>query len=266
MSKLRVNDLTIYYEINGTGVPLVLLPGLLGTIESNWRRFIPALAKHYRTIAVDLRGHGRTDNPDPSGKAGTGKLYIDQMVDDLFGLLDELEFEQASVLGYSLGGCIGLAAGLKRPGRIKALVMHAVKFFWDEASIAAMVADLNPDTILEKFPKYSQQLKGNHAAVYGPEYWMTLLDTAADLVKTMPEQGPTIEQAAGANFPVLVSVGDRDKLVSLEEVMRLVGVLPQGEMAVLPATPHPFQRVRIDTFSQILSDFLKRSDKRETDS
>ena len=266
MSEIRVNDLTIYYEISGTGSPLVLLPGMLGTIESNWRRFIPALAKHYCTIAVDLRGHGRTDNPDPSGKEGTEKLYIDQMVDDFHGLLDALEFEQASVLGYSLGGCIGLSAGLKRPGRIKALVMHAVKFFWDDAAIAAMVADLNPDTIIEKIPKYAQQLKENHTAVYGPEYWMTLLGTAADLVKTMPEQGPTVERAAGANFPVLVSVGDHDQLVSLEEVIRLARVLPQGELAVLPATPHPFQRVRIDTFLPILSDFLERSDKPETDS
>ena len=266
MSEIRVNDLTIYYEISGTGSPLVLLPGMLGTIESNWRRFIPALAKHYCTIAVDLRGHGRTDNPDPSGKAGTGKLYIDQMVDDLNGLLDELGYEQASVLGYSLGGCIGLSAGLKKPGRIKALVMHAVKFFWNKASIAAMVANLNSNTILKKIPKYAQQLKENHAAVYGPEYWMTLLGTAADLVKTMPEQGPTIEQAAGANFPVLVSVGDHDQLVSLEEVIRLVRVLSQGELVVLPATPHPLLRVRIDTFLPIILDFLERSDKLKTDS
>ena len=265
MSEITVNNLTIYYEISGTGAPLVLLPGLLGTIESSWRRFIPALAENYRTIAVDLRGHGRTDNPDPSGKAGTGKLYINQMVNDLHGLLDKLEYEQVSVLGYSLGGCIGLMAGLKRPGRVKALVMHAVKFFWDEASIAAMVADLNPNTILEKIPKYAQQLQENHAAVYGLEYWITLLSTAADFVKTMPEQGPTIEQAAGADFPVLVSVGDHDQLISLEEVIRLAHALPQGELAVLPATPHPFQRVRIDSFLPILIDFLKRSDKLAAD-
>ena len=79
MSKIKVNDLTVYYEISGNGSPLVLLPGMLGTIESNWRRFIPALAQHYRTIAIDLRGHGGTDNPAPSGKAGIGELIVDQM-------------------------------------------------------------------------------------------------------------------------------------------------------------------------------------------
>jgi pimeloyl-ACP methyl ester carboxylesterase len=259
VSEIRVNDLKIYYEISGAGSPLVLLPGMLGTIESNWRRFIPPLAERYRTIAIELRGHGRTDNPAPSGKSGTGELRIDRMVDDLNGVLDELGLESASVLGYSLGGCIGLMAGLKRPGRIKALAMHAVKFFWDEASISTMVAGLNPVTILEKTPRYAQELKDSHAAVYGPEYWRTLCGTAADLIKIMPEQGPTIEQAAGANFPVLVSVGDRDQLVSLEEAIRLVRALPEGELAVLPATPHPLHRVRIDTFLPVILDFLERS-------
>ena len=100
MSNIQVNDLTIYYEVSGNGSPLLLLPGMLGTIETNWRRFIPALAKHYRTIAIDLRGHGRTNTPDPSGKAGTGKLNIGQMADDLNGVLDKLGFEKASVIEF----------------------------------------------------------------------------------------------------------------------------------------------------------------------
>jgi pimeloyl-ACP methyl ester carboxylesterase len=261
--EIKVNVIKIYYEISGKGSPLVLLPGMLGTIESNWRRFIPTLAKHYCTIAIDLRGHGRTDNPASSGKSGTGKLRIAKMADDLNGFLDELGFNKTSVLGYSLGGCIGLLAGLKRPGRIKALVMHAVKFFWNESSISTMVASLNPITILEKTPRYAQELKENHAAIYGPEYWQKLLGTAADLIKTMPKQGPTIEQVAGANFPILVSVGDHDQLVSLEEAIRLVRVLAKGELVVLPATPHPLQRVRVDSFLPILLDFLERSDKLE---
>ncbi len=266
MSKIQVNGLTIYYEISGDGPPLVLLPGLLGTIESNWRRFIPFLEKHYRVIAVDLRGHGRTDNPAPSRKAGTGKLNISEMANDLNGMLDNLGFEKVSILGYSLGGCIGLVAGLKRPGRIKALIMHAVKYFWDEASISNMVASLNPVAILKEHPQYARALRESHGTVYGSEYWRTLLGMAANLIRTMPEQGPTIEQAAGADFPILVSVGDHDQLISLEEVIRLVRALPKGELAVLPATPHPFQRVRLDSFLPIILDFLERSNKQETGS
>jgi pimeloyl-ACP methyl ester carboxylesterase len=266
MSTIRFIGLTVYYEIGGDGPPLVLLPGLLGTIESDWRRFIPALTQHYRTIALDLRGHGRTDNPAPSGKAGTGRLNIDQMADDLNGLLDNLGLERASILGYSLGGCIGLVAGLKRPSRVKALAMHAVKFFWDEASISDMVAELNPDTIYEKHPRFAKALQEGHGDVYRPGYWQTLVVTASDLIRAIREQGPTIVQAAGAPFPVLVSVGDRDHLISLDEVIRLVRAFPQGELAVLPATPHPFTRVRADSFLPIVLDFLDRSNRRETGS
>ena len=265
MSTILVNDLTIYYEISGDGSPLVLLPGMLGTIESHWRRFIPTLAKYYCTIAVDLRGHGRTGNPAPSGKAEMGELHIGQLADDLNGLLDTLGFERASVLGYSLGGSVGLLAGLKRPGCIRALVMHATKFFWDEASISAMVADLNPDTVLEKTPRFALALQKGHAAIYGHDYWRVLLSTAARFIKTMPEQGPTIEQAVEADFPILVSVGDSDQLVLLDEAIRLVRALPKGELLVLPATRHPFQSVRLDPFLPVLLDFLERACKPETE-
>ena len=264
MPDIQINDLTIHYESTGDGSPLVLLPGLLGTIESNWRRFVPALAKYYHIVAVDLRGHGRTDNPAPSGKAGTGELHIDQLADDLNSLLDTLDIETASVIGYSLGGSVGLIAGLKRPGRIRALVMHATKFFWDDTSVSAMVADLNPNILVEKTPRYAQFLQKSHATIYGDKYWQVLLNTAIRFIKTMPEQGPSIEQAAQADFPILVSVGDRDQLIPLDEAIRLVRALPKGELLVLPATPHPFQHVRLESFLPVLLDFLERAIKPET--
>ena len=265
MSTILVNDLTVYYEISGDGLPLVVLPGMLGSIESHWRRFIPRLARHYCTIAVDLRGHGRTDNPVPSGKAGACKLSVGQMADDLNGLLDALGFERVSVLGYSLGGSVGLLAGLKRPGRIRALVMHSTKFFWDEASVSAMVADLNPDNVLEKTPRYAQALQKDHAAIYGHDYWRVLLSNVARFIRTMPEQEPTIEQAGEADFPILVSVGDHDQLIPLEEAIRLARALSKGELLVLPATGHPLQRVQLDPFLPVILDFLERVFKSETE-
>ncbi|MFC1941872.1 alpha/beta fold hydrolase [Chloroflexota bacterium] len=259
MSNIQIGDMTIYYEIEGNGKPLVLLPGLLGTIDSNWRRFIPPLAKYYRIIAIDLRGHGRTNNPAPSGKLGTGELHIEQLADDLNSLLDTLGFEKVSVLDYSLGGAVGLQAGLKRPGRIMALVMHSTKFFWNEASISAMSAALNPDTIMEKTPRYAQLLQREHAAIYGDKYWRELLDTAVRFINTMPEQGPTIEQATRADFPILVSVGDRDQMVPIDEAIRLVSSLPKGELMVIPATDHPVQHVRPEAFLPVIMDFLDRA-------
>jgi pimeloyl-ACP methyl ester carboxylesterase len=259
MSNIQVNDLNVYYEISGDGLPLVLLPGLLGTVESDWRRFIPALAQHYRTIAVDLRGHGRTNNPAPGGKAGWGELDISQMAEDLIGLLDKLNLEKASILGYSLGGCLGLIAGLKQPGRIKAVVMHATKFFWDEGSASAMAASLDAGKILAKNPRSAQALQQNHTVIYGNNYWRDLVGIAARFVQTMPALAPTLPQAAAANFPVLVSAGDHDHLVTLEEASRLFRALPKGELLILPATRHPFQSVQMDAFVPVVLNFLQRA-------
>lgn len=264
MPNTRIKDLTIYYEISGDGPPLVLLPGLLDTVESDWRRFIPILAKSYRTIAVDFRGHGRTDNPSPSGDTPGDEMHISQLAEDVGGLLDYLGDESVSLLGYSLGGCVGLKIGLEQPGRIKALIMHATKFFWDEASVNTMAANMNPDTILEKSPRYAQTLQRNHAAVYGNDYWQSLVRTAARFVKTMPTEAPNLEQAKKASFPILVSVGDHDQLISLEEATRLFRSLPQGELLVLPATRHPFQTVRPETFLPVTLNFLERALKPQT--
>lgn len=259
MSIIQVSDLQVYHEISGDGLPLVLLPGLMGTVESDWRRFIPFLSKHYCTIAVDLRGHGHTNNPAPAGKAGWGELDINQMADDLIGLLDKLRLEKASVLGYSLGGCLGLIAGLKQPGRIQALVMHATKFFWDEASVSAMMTSLNAGNILAKNPRSAQSLQQNHTAVYGNNYWQDLVGIAARFVQTMPTRAPTLSQAAVANFPILVSAGDHDHLVTHEEAIRLFRALPHGELLILPATRHPFQSVPMDSFVPVVLNFLQRA-------
>jgi pimeloyl-ACP methyl ester carboxylesterase len=155
-------------------------------------------------------------------------------------------------------------AGLKRPGRIRALVMHATKFFWKESSVVSMIATFNPATILEKSPRYAQSLQTNHAGIYGNNYWQALLSAATRFVKTMPEQVPTIKQAALADFPILVSVGDHDKLVTLDETTLLFHSLPKGELLVLPATHHPINSVRLDSFLPLIQDFLDRAVRPET--
>jgi pimeloyl-ACP methyl ester carboxylesterase len=217
------------------------------------------MSERYRTIAVDLRGHGRTDNPSSSGKPGSAEMHIGQMADDLTGLLDALGYESSPVVGYSLGGCVALLAGLKQPGRIQSLVMHATKFFWDEKSINTMLANLDPEAAMKRSPRYTESLRKNHAAVYGDDYWQTLLRTASAFIKTMPEEAPNIKQAAAAAFPVLVSVGDHDQLIPIEEAAALYRALPKGELMVLPATRHPFQTVRLDSFVPAVYDFLGRA-------
>lgn len=248
MSFLRSNDAAIYYEEYGTGEPLILLPGLLGTIESHWRRFIPDLSTHFHTIAVDLRGHGRTNNP-------SGVLHLNTLINDLRILLDSLQIERAYVCGYSLGGYIGLAYGVQFPDTILGLVLHATKVDWTPEAIQATRLSLNPETIQTKVPAWGQALRKDHEPANGETGWMNLVRSSAEFIGEMK---PMDEQLLlRARFPVLVSLCENDEMIPRTEAENLAQLLPNARFALQAGCKHPFQSVQRDPFIEEAVAFLK---------
>ncbi|VAW39196.1 Beta-ketoadipate enol-lactone hydrolase [hydrothermal vent metagenome] len=213
---------------------LLLLPGLLGAISSQWRPFLKPLSESYRLLFVDLRGHGRSKNNVPT-------LNIQQMGKDLIALLDHLNIERLHIAGYSLGGYLGLMLALSQPRRVTTLLMHATKFYWTSEAAQEMQQQLNPDVMAEKVPTYADQLVKDH----GGRQWRILVRQAAELAASLVDGGLKERQVTNIQCPVLVSVGDRDELVPLPEAFRLSRALPQGELLVLPNTHHPLQTVHL---------------------
>ena len=247
MSVVKVGDITFHLEERGEGKPLLLLHGLLGSIESDWRRFIPLFSREYRVIAVDMRGHGLTDNPE-------GRLSDELFRDDLIGLLDALHLESVLVCGYSLGGFVGLIAGIKYSGRIKALVMHASKMYWDANAVRSIIDKMNPEKIATEDPKFTEVLQKIHG-----KRWRDLLKEAVHFMQNKGSKTLSKEDLERANFPVLVSVGDRDELIPLEEAVRFYRSLPKGELLIMPNTKHSIKSVREDIFVPVILDFFKRA-------
>lgn len=230
------DDSQIYYELYGDEPDkpaLLLLPGLLGSISIQWKAFVSPLSQRYRLLLTDLRGHGRSHN-----KANT--LLPEQMVEDIGGLLDHLSIERAHIAGYSLGGYLGLSLALEQPRRVQSLLMHAAKFYWTRETVAEMRRQLDPDAMSEKTPAYADQLAREH----GGSHWRSLVRQAADLVSYISENGLTEGMAARCQPPVLVTVGDRDELVTLPEAQRLSRVFRHGQLMVLPGTRHSFASVK----------------------
>ena len=213
---------------------LLLLPGLLGAISTQWRLFLKPLSENYRLLLVDLRGHGRSQNKAPT-------LDINQMLDDLTGLLDQLQIDRLHIAGYSLGGYLGLLLALNQPRRVATLLMHAAKFYWTPEAAAKMRQQLDPDVMAQKVPTYADQLVQEH----GGRQWRVLVRQAAELTASLVEGGISERQIKNVQLPVLVSVGDRDELVPLPEAFRLSRTLPKGELLVLPNTRHPLQTVQL---------------------
>ncbi len=105
----------LHFEEHGAGPPVVLLHGLSGNLDL-WAPQVPALAERYRVIAVDIRGHGRSDKPP-------GPYSVDQFAEDVRGLLDHLGIERAVVGGLSMGGGTAQTLALRHPERVQALML-----------------------------------------------------------------------------------------------------------------------------------------------
>lgn len=241
-----VLNFQVHDESAGSNPTLLLLPGLLGSIGNQWRSFVTPLAKNYRVVVMDLRGHGRSENKASS-------LDPEQMTQDILGLADFLKAETFHIAGYSLGGYLGLMLALHQPRRVSTLLMHATKFYWTKEAVANMQTQLNPDTMSKKVPTYANQLAQEH----GGSHWRVLVRQAADLVSYLSVKGITEGMAAHTQCPALVSVGDRDELVSLPEAQRLSRVLPNGHLIVLPAVRHPFQSLKEIPILPMMQDFHK---------
>src|SRR5690348_899647 len=119
-SYARVNGLDLYYEIYGSGQPIVVLPGSFYTIEA-MGELVPQLATTRRVIAVELQGHGHTADIDRP-------LRYEWLADDIAALINHLGLEQADIFGYSLGGGGALQTAIRHPEVVRKLAVASTAF------------------------------------------------------------------------------------------------------------------------------------------
>ncbi|HVN17023.1 MAG TPA: alpha/beta hydrolase, partial [Anaerolineales bacterium] len=120
MPKITSNGIGLYYEIHGSGRPLVLISGL-GYSLWQWHRMVPLLAKHFQVITFDNRGVGQSDKP-------AGPYSAQMLAADVVGLLDALHIEKAIIAGHSMGGFIAQALALGFPERVEKLILCSTNF------------------------------------------------------------------------------------------------------------------------------------------
>lgn len=120
MSTITANDINIYYEIHGTGTPLVLISGL-GYTQWQWHKMVPGLAEHFQVITFDNRGVGQTDKP-------TGPYSADMLAQDTADLLTALGIERAHIMGHSMGGFIAQQMAVYHADRVQKLILASTNF------------------------------------------------------------------------------------------------------------------------------------------
>jgi pimeloyl-ACP methyl ester carboxylesterase len=249
-----VNGLEMYYEIHGTGRPLVLLHGALTTIDTSFGKVLPAFAETRQVIAVEQQAHGRTADIDRP-------LSYEQMADDTAALLRQLGIEQADLFGYSMGGGIALQIAIRHPDLVRKLVAAAASYSNDGIypEILEGIQNLKPEDLAgSPFQEAYARVAPDR------ENWPTLLAKVRQLVGGF--EGWPAGDIQSIEAPALLIVGDSD-IVRPEhavEMFRLLGGgvagdiagLPRSQLAVLPGTTHITLVDRADWLISMVTEFL----------
>jgi len=256
MPSITVRDLRIYYEIHGPSAdegaePLVLLNGALDTIDSDWGRHLPAFAERRRVLAYDHRGHGRTSrSPIPF-------TSYDQLADDLEALLDALGIARAHFCGFSDGGITLLYLALRRPERVRSLVLAGAQYTNDERTFG-LLAKMNPERMRARLPEWVAGIARLHDAHHEPGYWEDLMCQMMPLWQVQPDL--TLEQIARIAAPTLLIAGERDGFGHVDQQVAMRRAIPRSELCILPAAGHAVMNEQPELFRIAVLDFLERAD------
>ena len=248
-----VNGLNMYYEIHGTGPPMVVLHGAYMTIEL-MGELVPGLARSRQVIAVEFQAHGHTADIDRP-------ITYEHLADDTAALLRHLGIGQADVYGYSLGGGVALQVAIRHPALVRKLVVVSASYTSDGMypEVLAAIEQLTPELFAGTPWREAYDRTAPH-----PEAFPALVAKLKDLDLTPFAWPPEAVRAITA--PTLIVIGDADgtRPEHAVEMFRLRGGgvfgdlagLPAAQLAVLPGTTHVGMLDRAEWLLAMIPPFL----------
>ena len=195
----QVNGINLYYETHGSGRPLMLLHGGLGSGEM-FAPVLPLLAERHQVVTVDLQGHGRTADIDRP-------LDVRLMAADIAALIDHLKLAAPDVVGYSLGGGVAFQTAAMYPARVRRLVMVSANIRPDAIypEMRAQQGQLNAAAV--EFMKDTPMYQLYQRVAPRPQDFPRLLDKIG---QAMSKDFDFTEQVRGLQVPTLVVAADAD--------------------------------------------------------
>ncbi|MBD2499326.1 alpha/beta fold hydrolase [Anabaena azotica] len=261
MPKVHVNGIDLFYDIKGTGEPLVLISGLLCD-HAYWSLIMPSLTSQYQVIRLDNRGMGRSSAPD-------SPYTLRQMADDVAALLDHISIDQVHIGGHSMGGQIAQEFVLAYPQKAQSLILlsslakgdglfNSIITTWGNLlahvdlrlyeqvvlpwiftntfySIPGMIDQLIEFAVHYPFPPKSHSIYHHSRAIVD-------CDTTNRLQNIL--------------CPTLVLVGQQDILTPVKFSQQLAQAIPQAELIVLAQGGHGFLIESPDAVVKAMLKFL----------
>jgi pimeloyl-ACP methyl ester carboxylesterase len=249
-----VNGLKMYYEVHGSGDPVVLLHGSFMTITNNWTQWIGELSKTRKVIAVEMQGHGRTADIKRD-------FSYENLADDVAALLDDLKIPRADLIGYSMGGGVAMQCAIRHPEKVRKVVSISAVFRHDGWVKEAldMFPQLTAET-LKGSPIEAEYKKLSPTPNEFPSFVKRVI--AMDL----KPYDFGAEKLKATKAPMFFIHGDADgvRLEHISEMFRLKGDEIFGDMrprsasrlAILPNTTHITLIERMPDIVPMVNDFF----------
>jgi pimeloyl-ACP methyl ester carboxylesterase len=253
-ARVEVNGMQIYYEVSGSGDPLIVLHGAYMNIPS-MGAIIPKLAETHKVYALEFQGHGRTTDIDRP-------ITYPNLADDVAAFMDKVGVTKADVFGYSMGAAAGLQLAIRHPEKVNKLVAASVAYDaggW-QPEFKAFIPKMTVEMFLNMpFAQDYRKLAAN------PEGFPALVKK---LIALEHEPMAWENDVKAMKTPVLIITGDAD-VATLEHsaaMFRLLGggvmgdmgkPLPASRLAVLPATSHTAVINQTNLLIGFIEPFLK---------
>ncbi|WBU60310.1 alpha/beta fold hydrolase [Paracoccus albus] len=231
----------VYYEVHGEisadQPPILLLHGGAMNITSTFAGMIPTLSEDRAVIGVEQQGHGHTPVHD-------GEFTLETMRTDTLAVLDELGVEQAHVIGFSMGGMLGLELAVNAPDRVASLT--AISASQNGEGMLPDLVQMNRDPTHQPSPEVAAlmpseaefaQMAAQVAEMNpgGAEAFEQMMAKTSALIAS--DWGWTDEELAAIPLPVQILLGDND-FVTLDHALHMKDTIPDAWLAVLPHTEH----------------------------
>ena len=236
-----IQDTKIYYEEYGEGDPLLLLHGGLGSIQV-FKDVIPELSKHFKVIAVDSPGHGRSESTDT--------LSYQLITDYISEMIDLMELDSVYTMGCSDGAIVSLILAHDRPDKVMKAISDGgiVNKMGYKPDIIESIESMSPETMgkgwIDQYKKVNPQ----------PDKWEKFVLDTRSMWLDFPYVDGTILN--NINAPTLVVLGENDVAITVEHALEMHRAIEGSNLGIIPNAGHCVSNTKPDLLSEITIDFL----------
>lgn len=223
---------------------LLLLHGALGS-AAYFKPLITVLEKQYELHTVNFSGHA-------GSKESSAGFSIAVFADEVNDYLNQNNLDKVNIFGYSMGGYVAVYLAHKHPEKIYKIFTLGTKWDWNPEISLQQTQMLQPDKVVQKVPQWAKSLEKLHG-----KSWPKLMQKTAQMMLQMGSNPPLsaaeFEQIA---TPILLTVGDKDQMVSIDETRHMTHLLPHAQCIVLKDVPHAIELIDVAFLAENIHNFF----------